>query len=106
MEPVIVRPTQEHIAAATYLGLPNDPTEVCAICQDTIEENQSARRINYCDHWFHTNCIDVWFEQNVHCPVCRHDIRVMNDVSGNPISEASTEVRRSRTRTTSVDSMP
>lgn len=75
MEPVTVRPTQEQINAATRIGLPNDPTEVCTICQETIEENQSARLILHCNHWFHTNCIDVWFQQNVHCPVCRHDIR-------------------------------
>jgi len=106
MEPVIVRPTDEQITAATRLGSPNDPTEVCAICQETIEDNQPARLINYCEHWFHTNCIDVWFQQNVHCPVCRHDIRILEDVSGNPNPEISTDVRRSRTRTTSIGSMP
>jgi len=106
MEPVVVRPTQEQIIAATRLGSPNDPSEVCAICQDTIEDNQPARLINYCEHWFHTNCIDVWFQQNVHCPVCRHDIRILEDVSGNPNPETSTDVRRSRTRTTSIGSMP
>jgi hypothetical protein len=106
MEPIVVRPTQEQIAAATFLGTPNDPTEVCAICQETIEDNQPARLINYCEHWFHTNCIDVWFQQNVHCPVCRHDIRIVADVSGNAIPEISTEARGSRTRTTSIDSNP
>ena len=106
MEPVVIRPTQEQIAAATRLGTPNDPTEVCAICQETIEDNQPARLINYCEHWFHTNCIDVWFQQNVHCPVCRHDIRILEDLSGNMIPQSSTTVRRSRTRATSVDSMP
>jgi len=106
MEPVIVRPTQEQITAATRLGSPNDPSEVCTICQDTIEANQPARLINYCEHWFHTNCIDVWFQQNVHCPVCRHDIRILDNVSDNLNPEISTGVRRSRTRTTSVDSLP
>ena len=106
MEPVIVRPTQEQIVRATRLGSPNDPTEVCAICQDTIEDNQPARLINYCEHWFHTNCIDVWFQQNVHCPVCRHDIRILEDLSGNTIPDTFTSMRRSRTRTTSIDSMP
>lgn len=106
MEPVVVRPTQEQIVRATRLGSPNDPTEVCAICQDIIEDNQPARLINYCEHWFHTNCIDVWFQQNVHCPVCRHDIRILEDLSGNVILETFTNTRRSRTRTTSVDTMP
>lgn len=106
MDPVIIRPTAQEVNRATRLGTPNDPTEVCAICQETIEDNQPARLINYCEHWFHANCIDVWFEQNVHCPVCRHDIRILEDLSGNTIPQSSTAVRRSRTRTTSVESMP
>jgi hypothetical protein len=24
---------------------------------------------------FHQTCIDAWFERNVRCPMCRHDIR-------------------------------
>ena len=95
MEPVVIRPTQEQITRSTRLGVPNDPTEVCTICQETIEENQPARLILHCEHWFHTNCIDVWFQQNVHCPVCRHDIR--------STESASATVRRSRSRTTSVE---
>ena len=98
MEPVIIRPTQEQITNSTRLGTPNDPTEVCTICQETIEENQPARLILHCEHWFHTSCIDVWFQQDVHCPVCRHDIRS----SGTATGSASTSVRRSRSRSTSV----
>lgn len=101
MEPVIVRPTQEQITRSTRIGTPNDPTEVCTICQETIEANQPARLILHCEHWFHTSCIDVWFQQNVHCPVCRHDIRSTDNVTGNVTSNAS--VRRSRSRTTSVE---
>jgi hypothetical protein len=96
MEPVIIRPTQEQITGSTRIGIPNDPTEVCTICQETIEENQPARLILHCEHWFHTSCIDVWFQQDVHCPVCRHDIRSSASAS------ASTSVRRSRSRSTSV----
>ena len=98
MEPVVIRPTQEQITQSTRIGTPNDPTEVCTICQETIEENQPARLILHCEHWFHTSCIDVWFQQDVHCPVCRHDIRS----SGTATASASTSVRRSRSRSTSV----
>ena len=98
MEPVVIRPTQEQITQSTRLGTPNDPTEVCTICQETIEENQPARLILHCEHWFHTSCIDVWFQQDVHCPVCRHDIRS----SGIASASTSTSVRRSRSRSTSI----
>ena len=98
MEPVVIRPTQEQITSSTRIGTPNDPTEVCTICQETIEENQPARLILHCEHWFHTSCIDVWFQQDVHCPVCRHDIRS----SGIASASTSTSVRRSRSRSTSI----
>lgn len=73
-DPVIVRPTAEQIATATTIETLTDD-EVCAICQDTIAATTEARTINACDHQFHTGCIDTWFQQNVRCPVCRHDIR-------------------------------
>ena len=74
-EPVIVRPTAEQIATATTLEVVTSGDEDCAICQDTITANTEARTINACDHQFHAGCIDTWFQQNVRCPVCRHDIR-------------------------------
>lgn len=76
LQPVVVRPTQEQIDANTTVGnLVSDTENTCAICQDTLEAEQEGRKLNACGHWFHKNCIDTWLEGNVHCPVCRHDIR-------------------------------
>ncbi len=75
-DPVIVRPSTNEIAAATTIQTQGaSQGEVCAICQDEIITNCQTRKINHCDHKFHKGCIDTWFAQNVHCPVCRHDIR-------------------------------
>jgi hypothetical protein len=76
MSPVVVRPTEAEVAASTT-DAPHDSVEVynCAICQDGIVNREISRKINHCGHKFHINCIDVWFQQNVRCPVCRHDIR-------------------------------
>jgi len=49
----------------------------CAICQEhTYAEggNHQWRQL-YCSHTFHIECIDPWLQLNVHCPVCRADIR-------------------------------
>jgi hypothetical protein len=73
--PVVVRATEEQIAVATTLEILTEGSEVCSICQDSIAVNSEIRTINACDHQFHTGCIDTWFQQNVRCPVCRHDIR-------------------------------
>ena len=73
---VPVAPTSQEIESAsqTYEA-PNALDTPCAICQDTIRESDMIRRLSYCNHFFHKNCVDTWFQRNVHCPVCRHDIR-------------------------------
>jgi hypothetical protein len=76
LQPVPVRPTQEQIDANSTVGnLVSDTEHTCAICQDTLTAEQEGRKLTACSHWFHRNCIDTWLEGNVHCPVCRHDIR-------------------------------
>ena len=76
LQPVVVRPTAEQIAANTTVGnLVSDTDHSCAICQDQLTSDQEGRKLNACGHWFHKTCIDTWLGTNVHCPVCRHDIR-------------------------------
>jgi hypothetical protein len=74
MEPVVIRPSQAQIDAGSTRTFPGEDT-VCAICQDAIPVNQMARRLNACSHTFHISCIDQWFQRDVRCPTCRHDIR-------------------------------
>lgn len=80
MEPVIVRPTSEQIESGSTRAFPPENT-LCSICQDSIQTNELARCLNVCGHTFHIRCIDTWFEQNVHCPICRHDIRETNNTT-------------------------
>lgn len=75
MEPVVVRPTREQIEAGSAIEIVDAENEVCAICQDELSAGSQARSLVACDHRFHIGCIDTWFERNVRCPVCRHDIR-------------------------------
>lgn len=75
LEPVVVRPTAAQIDAGTAIEIVDAEEEVCAICQDTMEPGSQARSLNACDHRFHVACIDTWFQRNVRCPVCRHDVR-------------------------------
>ena len=61
--------------ATTVYRVDRHQDDICTICQDEIEINQDVRRIDHCNHYFHRNCIDTWFQGNVNCPTCRHDIR-------------------------------
>jgi hypothetical protein len=70
---VIVAPTHEQIEAGSIIVPPSEITDAsCAICQ---EDADSSWRKLYCTHCFHKSCVDRWFERDVHCPVCRADIR-------------------------------
>lgn len=82
MEPVVVRATSEQIESGSTRAFPEENT-LCSICQDAMHTNEMARRLNTCGHTFHIRCIDTWFEQNVHCPICRHDIRETNNSDTN-----------------------
>lgn len=74
LNPVITRPTQQQIQANTELVTGLTDTS-CAICQDMIRVEDTARRLRQCRHVYHQTCIDQWFERSVFCPTCRHDIR-------------------------------
>lgn len=44
--------------------------EICAIC---IESSVGQWvRLN-CDHKFHGKCVEIWFYDNVTCPMCREE---------------------------------
>lgn len=74
-DPVVVRPTAEQIDHNTTIEIMDAEDENCAICQDNMETGSEVRCLNACDHRFHIGCIDTWFQRNVRCPVCRHDVR-------------------------------
>jgi hypothetical protein len=75
MEPVVVRPTAAQIEAGTAMEIVDAQEEMCTICQDSMPAGSQARCLNVCDHRFHPGCIDTWFQRDVRCPTCRHDVR-------------------------------
>jgi len=79
LAPVIVRPTAEQITAGVRDDLVGVTNDICAVCQDGYETGVQRRTLIACNHAFHRGCIDTWLEQNVHCPVCRHDIREVGE---------------------------
>ena len=75
-EPVLVIPTDEQIAVGSVLQTSVGLADIsCAVCQQNFTADETVRRLLPCNHQYHRDCIDTWFQRNVHCPVCRHDIR-------------------------------
>lgn len=75
-DPVVVRATQQQIEHASQIIELINSNENCTICQEPLISNMDrVRRLTHCQHMFHNICINTWFNTNVRCPICRHDIR-------------------------------
>lgn len=79
LSPVPVVPSRDIVNSNTILtAIEPSSDHICTICQSHEQptENESQWRIlRTCRHTFHRACIDEWFARDIHCPVCRHDIR-------------------------------
>ena len=48
--------------------------EKCHICNENYIPNSICRKINGCQHFFHSCCIDKWFSTNNKCPICNQTV--------------------------------
>jgi Ring finger domain len=85
-------PTREQIrAASTLLSQTADSETPCAVCQDSIVNNDFVRKLNGCGHAFHVGCIDTWFQRSSLCPTCRNDITVLPSPAAVAASQAASQ---------------
>lgn len=74
-------PTISQIMAATYVYTCTEETRVeherCPITLENFVVGEEVCEILHCHHLFKWASIQTWFSRNNHCPVCRHDIRVV-----------------------------
>lgn len=50
----------------------------CAVCLCEVCEGEKARLLPKCNHGFHVDCIDMWFQSHSTCPLCRNPIANQN----------------------------
>ncbi|XWS12230.1 hypothetical protein CRYUN_Cryun37aG0071900 [Craigia yunnanensis] len=46
----------------------------CAVCLCELVEGEKARLLPKCNHGFHVDCIDMWFQSHSTCPLCRNPV--------------------------------
>lgn len=46
----------------------------CAVCLSEVSEGEKARLLPKCNHGFHMECIDMWFQSHSTCPLCRDPV--------------------------------
>jgi hypothetical protein len=77
--PVQIYPTQTQIETATRIVRYSDiirPNNIsCPISLEPFRDEDYVSVIRFCNHIFNTEQLNVWFQSNCRCPVCRYDIR-------------------------------
>jgi hypothetical protein len=79
------------IAGAAPPELLSSPGDTCAICLDTIEDDDDVRGLT-CGHAFHSSCVDPWLtSRRACCPLCKADYYIPK-----PRPEGEENAERSR----------
>ncbi|KAL2345981.1 hypothetical protein Fmac_007266 [Flemingia macrophylla] len=51
----------------------------CAVCLSEVVEGEKTRLLPKCNHGFHVDCIDMWFQSHATCPLCRNPVASSNE---------------------------
>ncbi|KAJ6293267.1 hypothetical protein OIU77_008748 [Salix suchowensis] len=51
----------------------------CSICLQDFKDWDPMRKLPFCEHYFHLECIDEWLTRNGSCPMCRNHVCSVDD---------------------------
>jgi hypothetical protein len=84
----------DHIHMAVPPELLTNPGDSCAICIDTLEEDDDIRGLT-CGHAFHAGCLDPWLtSRRACCPLCKADYYTPKPQAEGETAEADRAGRR------------
>jgi len=84
----------DHIHTAVPPELLTNPGDTCAICIDTLEENDDIRGLS-CGHAFHAGCLDPWLtSRRACCPLCKADYYTPKPRAEGDVADAERGARR------------
>lgn len=89
----------DHIHTAVPPELLTNPGDSCAICIDTLEEDDDIRGLT-CGHAFHAGCLDPWLtSRRACCPLCKADYYVPKPRPEAEVADTDRSGRRRADRT-------
>ncbi|KAH8813139.1 hypothetical protein F5884DRAFT_325558 [Xylogone sp. PMI_703] len=87
---------EDHIHTAVPPELLSTPGDSCAICIDTLEDDEDIRGLA-CGHAFHAACIDPWLtSRRACCPLCKADYYIPKPRPEGEAAETERTGRRER----------
>lgn len=80
--------TLERLEVVHYDGTSAEfqSTPDCSICLAPFDRETQIRRTPHCGHVFHGPCLGNWLKVRRTCPLCRHDLVVLPEISNGPVS--------------------
>lgn len=91
----------DQIQIAVPTELLANPGDSCAICLDTLEDDDDVRGLT-CGHAFHASCLDPWLtSRRACCPLCKADYYVPKP---RPEGDAAADAERHPNRRQAVSS--
>ncbi|XP_027333522.1 RING-H2 finger protein ATL2-like [Abrus precatorius] len=99
MDPTVVTVASRGLHRSVISSLPvftfshtthPDPVE-CAVCLSEFENGETGRVLPKCNHSFHIDCIDMWFQSHSTCPLCRSPVETRTDIEARPEGVALSE---------------
>jgi hypothetical protein len=101
--PVPIVPTATQIENSTrtvvFSSILNPTNNTCPITLERFDSNSEVTQLLGCNHLFNPTSIQLWFQNNVRCPICRYDIRdyvVNNTNDTNNVSQQNGSVSASQ----------
>ncbi|KAL4368141.1 hypothetical protein GQ457_05G019740 [Hibiscus cannabinus] len=64
------------IPATTKAAAAVENVPYCCVCLYEAEEGERLRRLPGCNHCFHVDCINAWFQYRPTCPLCRNVVSI------------------------------
>ncbi|XP_047328449.1 RING-H2 finger protein ATL60-like [Impatiens glandulifera] len=58
----------------------------CAVCLSDLADGEKLRLLPKCNHGFHLECIDMWFQSHSTCPLCRSAVSSSTNIVNESIS--------------------